>query len=253
MIKLLDLVDAIYVINLPERVDRRRRMDSVLSTLNLSFNDERVHLFPAVKVADAQGFPSPGVRGCFLSHKTILEKARASGCERVLILEDDVEFATNTLGLLETLDVFQEQTIPPGFFYFGFEDPDGPSKYVDRRTQSLSLNIRPGRLVCAHAYIVSADIFDALIAHLDECLEGQPGDTELGPMDVDGAFNAFRRRYPDVLATVTAPQVAWQRDTHSDLHARRWHHAPMMRPVLTPLRRFKNSINRLRRSGRLFR
>ncbi|MGB0665012.1 MAG: hypothetical protein ACPGMR_14610 [Pontibacterium sp.] len=48
MIKLLDLVDAVFVINLPERVDRRSRMDKVLASIGLSFDQENVFLFPAV-------------------------------------------------------------------------------------------------------------------------------------------------------------------------------------------------------------
>lgn len=247
MIKLLDLVDAIYVINLPERTDRRRRMDSVLSTVGLSFKDKRINLFSAVKVSDAAGFPSPGVRGCFLSHKTVIEQAREAGYERVLILEDDVEFARNTLKLLSTLPEVKSNALPPGFFYFGYEDPYADSEHANRHTNSLKLDVKQGRIVCAHAYVVSADIYDLLLSHLDDCLHGNPGDTEIGPMDVDGAYNAFRRRYPDISATVTTPQLAWQRETHSDLHARQWHLMPFMRSVLSPIRRIKNGVNRLRR------
>jgi len=244
---LLDLVDAVFVINLPERIDRRRRMDAVLSSIGMSFEQDNVHLFPAVKAAEAAGFPSPGVHGCFLSHKTVFEQARAAGYQRVLILEDDVEFAQKSLSLIATLADQLNGSTPSGFFYFGYEDPDKSSEYAGKQTQSLRLETKPGRVVCAHAYVVSADILDSLISHLDECLAGTPGDTELGPMDVDGAFNAFRRRYPEVTATVVEPQLAWQRVTHSDLHARSWHQYPGVRYLLGPIRWFKNCVNNARR------
>ena len=243
MIKLLDLVDAVFVINLPERVDRRSRMDKVLASIGLSFDQENVFLFPAVRVSDAAGFPSPGVRGCFLSHKTVLEQAREAGYKKVLILEDDVEFARNTLTLLETLPTLANAgDLPNDFFYFGFEDPLNKAKFVGAKTQKLQLEEIPGRVVCAHAYTVSCDIYDDLINHLDECLEGEPGDLERGPMDVDGAYNAFRRRYPHRKATVVQPQVAWQRVTHSDLHARTWHQAPGIRQILKPIRILRNRL-----------
>lgn len=244
---LLDLVDAVFVINLPERTDRRRRMDAVLSSIGMSFDQPNVHLFPAVKVSDPAGFPSAGVHGCFLSHKTVFEKARDAGYQRVLILEDDVEFAQKSLDLMATLADQLNGSTPNGFFYFGYEDPNAPANYATKHSDTLHLEAKPGRVVCAHAYVVSSDILDPLIQHLDDCLSGTPGDTELGPMDVDGAFNAFRRRYPEITATVVEPQLAWQRVTHSDLHARSWHQLPGVRWLLGPLRWFKNCVNSARR------
>ncbi|MCI5210545.1 MAG: hypothetical protein D3910_17540 [Candidatus Electrothrix sp. ATG2] len=65
----------IYVINLPERVDRRREVTAALKRIGISFAPGKVELFPAIRPTEAAGFPSPGVRGCFLSHLSVLKKA----------------------------------------------------------------------------------------------------------------------------------------------------------------------------------
>src|SRR5271170_7150269 len=71
--------NAIYLINLPERVDRRRELASELNSVGLSEDDERVIWMAAVRPPEAGGFPSIGSRGCFMSHLECLKSARARG------------------------------------------------------------------------------------------------------------------------------------------------------------------------------
>src|SRR5262249_35421747 len=79
---------AVFIINLEHRTDRRAAMQRELSRV-----DWPGEFFPAIRTPSAGGFPSVGARGCFLSHLEVLRKARALGVRRLVILEDDLNFA----------------------------------------------------------------------------------------------------------------------------------------------------------------
>lgn len=83
---IFDQFDAIVVINLPHRTDRRREMESELRKVGVSL--DHVSFFDAVQSSEKGAFYSAGARGCYLSHMTVLKEAKDS----VLILEDDCDF-----------------------------------------------------------------------------------------------------------------------------------------------------------------
>ena len=91
---LLPLIDAIYVINLEHRADRRIEMAQQLSRIGLDYDHPKVRLFPAMRPARPGEFPNIGSRGCFLSHLNIVKGARAQGFGCIFILEDDADFKT---------------------------------------------------------------------------------------------------------------------------------------------------------------
>src|SRR5258708_6708196 len=84
--------DAIYLINLPERADRRTELERELSRVGLQGGDSRLVWIRAVRPLEAGEFPSIGARGCFESHLTCLRLALEQGHGRILILEDDASF-----------------------------------------------------------------------------------------------------------------------------------------------------------------
>ena len=87
------LADLSLYINLDRRQDRKRRMEEQcdrerISLYRLSAVDGRKlppRLFPKT---NGLGWP-PGVVGCSLSHAMAIEIALASGCESLLVFEDD--------------------------------------------------------------------------------------------------------------------------------------------------------------------
>jgi len=91
--RLLDYFDRIYVINLPARTDRKRETDEQLARIGLGFQHPRVSLFAAIRPQEPGGFDSIGARGCFSSHLEVLRDAQRRGLNRILIFEDDLEFA----------------------------------------------------------------------------------------------------------------------------------------------------------------
>src|SRR5690242_16568405 len=79
--------EAVFVINLADRTDRRAEMERELASIGW-----RAEFFPAIRPPDAGAFPSVGARGCFLSHLGVLKQASQAGTKRLTILEDDLSF-----------------------------------------------------------------------------------------------------------------------------------------------------------------
>ena len=95
--ELIDLFDRIMILNLPNRSDRRAELRRDLMRIGWDPDDARITWFPAIDPRTAVGFSSPGMRGCFLSHTAALNLARNAGHHRVLVLEDDCDFAPDFL------------------------------------------------------------------------------------------------------------------------------------------------------------
>jgi len=78
---IFDDFDMIRIINLPERTDRRRRMESELRRVGLA-GDPRVEFFRAIRPAEALNHASIGMHGVFLSHHAILKERPRQGTRR---------------------------------------------------------------------------------------------------------------------------------------------------------------------------
>jgi hypothetical protein len=239
---LTDYFERIFVINLPEREDRRQEVTAVLKRIGISFAPGKVELFPALRPDEAAGFPSPGVRGCFLSHLFVIKKAYELGLPNVLVLEDDVEITDSCQQVWPSiLRQLNDQTW--NFVYFGYTHVEGITS-ATRATKQVQMRLYTGSLRCAHAYAVSRPTFSPLIQHLDGLMQRRPRHPDGGPMDVDGAYNVFRRKYPENVTLIADPQVIWQRASHSDLHSKWWHRIWGVRTLLQPARKVKNYLRR---------
>src|SRR5690606_15681426 len=75
---LIDWFDRVYVISLASRTDRRKQMAAMLARAGVEICAGVVEFFDAVRSDAADGFPSPGARGCFLSHLAVLRRAKRS-------------------------------------------------------------------------------------------------------------------------------------------------------------------------------
>ena len=216
-----DFFGCTFVINLAERKDRRAQITRELEAAGMPFSPGKVEIFPAVRPIEALGFPSPGVRGCFLSHLGILKLARERRLSSVLILEDDLvisplvrEFQDHILSFLSTarwdmvyfghIEQVSNQS-PPGFIPF------------------------TGPLVTAHFYAVNGPLIGRLIDYLEQVQTRPPGDPDGGPMHLDGALNMFRQRNPDTVTLIAQPNLGWQRPSRSDLHSTWLQSAPVFR------------------------
>jgi len=207
--------DRVTILNLPDRTDRRAEMAGELARIGTSLDDPRIRLFPAIRPTEADGFPGIGAHGAFLSHLGALREARDLGCNAVLILEDDCDFAAGidallprALDMLDTrgLEIFYGGYVLPR--RFGTGDPTAtPLRLVDRTTP----------VQMAHCIGFGRSAIAALIPYLEAMLERAPGSAEGGPMHVDGAYNWFRASRPDLATWLARPQLAHQRPSRSDI------------------------------------
>lgn len=218
--KCRDYFDRIYIINLPERADRRTHMVKELREAGLELEPGRIEFFPACKPAEAEGFSSTGVHGCFMSHLEVFKKCRAIGARNVLILEDDAEIVSRFREDEERL-IEQLQAASWGFAYFGHHLEKPARRQTVMRPYTLPIPL-------THFYAVNGIIFDRLIPFLEALRKRPPGDPEGGPMPVDGAFRTFRDRNPDVLTLVTSPSLSYQRSSRSDLTPRWFDKVPVL-------------------------
>ncbi len=227
------------VINLPHRSDRRAEFSAQLRRVGLSFEDPRVHLFAAIRPDDAGGFPSIGARGCFMSHLSILRQARDSGAERVLICEDDFDFAPNPAARIAAL--YEESGQRPWDILYGF----APKSQLVRDTEQDRIlhPLSPTQpVICAHFVAFRRRAIEQLVPYLEATLARPPGDPDGGPMHVDGAYNWFRRAHPDLQVLAASPAIGIQRASSTDIAALgRKDRVPVVRNLMRVARKLRNT------------
>ena len=86
-----DFFDFICCINLPERTDRRERMEKVFESVGLT----DVNWRDGVRVQCDTVHMRDGFVGCSISQKRLLEEARDSGARNILLFEDDLKFPSH--------------------------------------------------------------------------------------------------------------------------------------------------------------
>lgn len=233
---LLATLGPMVVINLPSRADRRAEFSIELNRVGLSFDHPQVRIFDAIRPDAPDGFPSIGARGCFLSHLGILRQATASGQDKVLICEDDMDFTPDALsrlpGLLDRL-----QADDWSLFYGGFgEGPSGqpvaPGLVLLTPDQGVS---------CSHFYAIRGKAIPDLMRYLEAMLSRPAGAAEGGPMHYDGALCWFRAAHPQHVTLAAVPMIGVQRPSRTDIHDRRWFDRwPMVRDLAALARRIRS-------------
>ena len=213
----MDFFDAIYVINLPTRTDRKAEMLEQLRNAGIDASAPRVVFFEAVRPAHAGEFPTIGTRGCFLSHLGVLEAARAAGHVRILVLEDDLNFVAD-FGQAFAAVLPALRAEPWDFAYLGLLKVTPPLPAA----QGL-VRVPPSAAVLGlHMVGLNLDVLPELIAYLEAMLERPAGDPQGGPMHVDGAYSWFRAAHPERRTVACQPPLGYQRASRTDIHALRW-------------------------------
>ncbi len=229
----------IYIINLPSRDDRRREMDAQLKRIGLSLISPDLELFAAIRPPDAGDFPSIGARGCFLSHLGALRNAVAHGHERVLILEDDLNFSDDFIRRMplvgERLDCADWS-----MFYGGYR--------LDRAvpTADGGCAVLPARdgVQTTHFVGFRGPAIAAAVAYLEAQLDRPPGDARGGPMHIDGSYSWFRRDHPELMTLLAVPELGHQRASKTDVTDLGLRDTvPVVRNVVAGLRRMKNLLS----------
>ena len=97
---MFEFIDKVVYINLDERQDRKKRVESELKKY---FPSEKMQRFNAIKYKDAH--KTNGYIGCARSHIAVLEMAIQQNWKNVLVVEDDAIWSNFEIGypILEKL------------------------------------------------------------------------------------------------------------------------------------------------------
>jgi len=237
---IIDYFDRTAIINLPERADRRAETRDEFKRIGWPIENEKVDFFTAIRPEIAAGFPSAGVRGCFLSHMNAIKKAKNDDLTNILIMEDDIGFISDINKI--AAEALQELVLTTwGFLYLGHEYKCelSSNKRLERVTDPLPLR---------HFYAINGYIFDRFIEFLEQVLERPPGHPDGGPMFYDGALTTFRMQNRDISTFVIVPSIGYQRSSRTDISKLPvWDRWKLLNPLTSKFRLLKNTIKRTNR------
>jgi len=225
------LSESVFVINLEFRTDRRTAMERQLR--RVGWNAE---FFPAIRSSDdARGFPSVGAHGCFMSHLEVLKLAQSRALDRVVILEDDVDFTPgfeeNWVSAMAAL-----QKLEWSIFYPGHVIKDLP--------KGVSLLAPDRNVLCCHFMLINGTAICPLIRGLEQILARPAGHSRGGPMHVDGAYSTIRARNAGLVTYAYSPSLGYQRPSRSDVEGFRWFdRIGAISPIVTVARRLKGQVS----------
>lgn len=219
-------MQALFVINLEHRTDRRIAMRKQLAQIGW-----HAEFFPAIRPESAANFEFIGARGCFLSHLSVLKNARNAGAQQLVILEDDVNFAPKfterwkfSMSALET----QEWSI----FY--------PGHIKNNLPEGLSRISPDTGFQCAHFMVINGPAISTVIAGLERILSRPAGHPLGGPMHVDGAYSTIRKQDHSLVTYAHFPVLGYQRPSRTDIGNLKWFdRVGMLTPVVNIARKLK--------------
>ncbi|MBC7601782.1 MAG: glycosyltransferase family 25 protein [Ramlibacter sp.] len=234
----LDQFERIYIINLRTRADRRAEIAEQFKRIGLAMSAANVCLYEAVRPIGAGAFPSVGAHGCFMSHLGVLRNAAVAGFKRILILEDDLNFAVDFMARMP-LVLAQADAAGWSIFYGGHEIINQPSEASTKVGCSF---VDPNIAVqTTHFLGMQGIAIEAAANYLGAMLAREPGHKDGGPMHVDGAYSWFRRANPQLHTITVLPVLGYQRASRTDIHEQRWFDKVLgVRQVVAGLRRARN-------------
>ena len=191
MKSIIEYFDRSYIINLADRVDRRRDVVREFRRSGIHIPNERVSFYTATRPTDSGNFVTLGMRGCFTSHLEVLEDAKRDNLRNVLVFEDDVSFRDVGVDfqnrLLEDLSRRHWDLL-----WLGYLKPDNVAL-------SGPLARWSNDILGAHCYAVNGPFIGAMAQYMRDC-ERRPRDhPDGGPMPADGAYNHVRYVNKDVV------------------------------------------------------
>jgi glycosyl transferase family 25 len=238
---LYDYFDRIAIIHLPEREDRYDSLARELRALGADIRHSKIEIPFAPIPEDANGFPSRGVYGNFLSHLAILRQAMNDGLRNIWVLEDDAIFSRrmccNQGALVENLS---KRTWDLCFFGHSLDKKQ-------LATMPVGLVSATADFKWAHCYAVNARVLPRLVTHLEQAVNRPSGDPLGGKLYIDAAFTLFRHFNPDVVVLAANPVLSVQKGSVSSLAQRKWYDEIVLaRPVVAAARDVRDYYWKLR-------
>jgi glycosyl transferase family 25 len=236
MKKLIGYFDRAYIINLPDRADRRQDVEHEFHKIGLEIPTDKVRFYSAIRPGDKGAFPTVGLRGSFLSHREILRIAFRDGLRNVLVFEDDIcfrivneHFVQQIIGAIpnEHWDVI----------YFGYLEPSDhfltgePLLAWSKPTQG------------GHFYAVNRDFIGKMIQFMNASELRDAGDPDGGPMGRDAMYNHIRLLNQNIRVFISIPNLAYQRSSRTDLHVLKiYDQIDWLAPAIRRIRKIKTQV-----------
>jgi len=240
---LISCFDRVYVVNLPERLDRKQETIAEFKRIGLNVPNERVRFFEATRPDNADEFPSIGSLGNFISQTRVLRECIELGLDRVAICEDDLKFNAVSPEAMKRIveDIKTEDWNIASLAYLKpdqqLSEPPGLVKW-DGSTRGC------------HFYAVRGEAIKSFHDYLVACRQRPAGHPEGGAMFFDGAFNMVRHKMPNIRFFIANPCVADQRASRTDLHALRFFdRVEPFRSAASMARKLKNLLGHSKFKG----
>jgi GR25 family glycosyltransferase involved in LPS biosynthesis len=236
MKQIIDYFDRCYIINLLDRTDRRRQVIKEFRRVGIDIPSERVKFHTAIRPADKGAFTDIGTRGCFISHRNVLEAAQSDRLRNVLVFEDDVSFRKVDRGFVDEL--IQELSKKSwDVVLFGYARP------FDREDLSGPLALWPNDILGLHFYAVNGPFIGKMLQYMKECERRPRGHPDGGPMPADGAYNHVRYVNKDVTLLLSVPSLAFQRSSRTDIASTHvFDRVACLSPIIRGVRSIKHWI-----------
>jgi len=150
---IFEIFTRVYIINMQEHETRWAQVLQELKKVGI--ND--FHRFEGIKVNNGETMRDREI-GCMLSHQAIIRECKEKNIERVLILEDDVEFSEKTIEFLEKEDVkgFIKE-VPFDLFYLGCNFNGRNNRVVNDFVVQVEYGFS------THCYCVSRQAYDYIL------------------------------------------------------------------------------------------
>jgi glycosyl transferase family 25 len=189
----------IYCINLERRIDRWEECVEEFNKYDL--NVKRYNAFDGKSLPRVKGL-TPGNVGAIYSHRGLLQYAKNSEFENILILEDDVEFHKDLNSLF--FDYIIEVPKDWDIIFFGANHSLN-NQYMTEPLFKIKKHVyRIIKSYANHCYAVKNTAYDKLIESLSKN-ENKPNDVLVSEVQCELNCYVFR------------PHLAWQRPSYSDL------------------------------------
>ena len=208
---IIEYFDRAYIINLADRKDRRHETEEEFKKIGLNIPNERVLFHTVNRPTERGGFATVGLRGCFSSHKQILEIAISDSLRNVLIFEDDISFRsipeTFDQKLIDRLDHEDWDIVRLGYCAPSARGLVGPLLAWD------------GNPLGTHFYAVNGRFMTRLFQYMCECESRPRGHPDGGCMGADATLNHMQFLNRDVRLFLSVPNLAHQRSSRTDVHS----------------------------------
>lgn len=221
---MMENIDGVAVINMDSRPDR---FSQFMEKAGVFFPAEKIHRISAVVGRELPSFGKApwfsentgaragfwgGTAGCALAHRKAIAYAKEQNWRHVLVFEDDVVIEPHE-GALPLLEKAIAELRGPYMLYLGYNRP-APRGRCCMQQQGMEL-WRTDGVIAAHAYIVSSELYDILLAAMPT--EDNVWEWLSVYRAIDVLYRDFLPYWKDVSVYVLNPIICVQDDAFSDI------------------------------------